>query len=93
MKIDLSYAEMSFLRELVGKEKMEIWKSRWRHSTKGMSIKDINEMMDRIFKNPTYHDSEIEPPVFTDETCIGRLLHKFDKYEKIIQSELKKETP
>ena len=90
MKIDLSYAEMSFLRDLVGKEKIQIWKSRWRHSTKGMSIEDINEMMERIFKNPVYHDSKIEPPVFTDENCIGRLLHKFDVFEKTIQAGLRK---
>jgi len=90
MEIKLSYPEMSFLRDLVNAEKIKIWRNKWMRELNYLSIKEINEKIDEIFKNPIYVDTNKEAPLLTNEQCIGRLLYKFDIMERTIQENLKK---
>lgn len=82
MKILMSYAEMSFLRELVQKAQLDIWKKRW---LPGLEKKDLpateiedafNRIMNREMKN--------WEPISSDEDCCSVLLKRFQEAESSI---------
>lgn len=75
MKLQITYSELSFLREIVREKKLSIWKKVMVKSKfDNASPEEINEACDKYFN---YHHGI---PI-TDEGCINSLLKKFDKLE------------
>lgn len=85
MNLELTYSEMSFLREIVQQKKLSIWKSivKCLHNYKELSIDEINERYERYFES---HNTPI-----SDEGCIVSLLKKFDELESEARILLMKE--
>lgn len=84
MKVDMSYAEMSFLRDLVGKEKMRMWKDKWaRRIKKDATYEEIDKLIEKVFRPPPDWDR-----ITSDEQCIGMLLERFRKLERELQRTL-----
>lgn len=88
MVLELSYAEMSFLRELVGAKQQEIWQKRYLPALKKAEDKTIEEIM--VLFNDTM--GKIEDIPLTDQACCAKLLHKFIKLEQEIKAALSSPT-
>lgn len=77
MNLDISYAEFSFLRDLVKEKQMKIWREeflpRLKHTVD----------MPRAFKMLMGRKT-----IYTNRGCCALLLHKFDEAERQIHKAL-----
>ena len=80
MKLELSYAEMSLLRELVQKKQFDIWQQRYTpRLRKGLSVEEISKTKDEIMNVPLEELKECGP--VSDITCCVLLMNKFEELE------------
>ena len=82
MNIELSYAEMSLLRELVGKKKLKIWRTVWLPHLANKSYKEIEEIYKKIMDKPAHG-------IATETDCCNMLLKRFQQKEEEIKIDLK----
>ena len=79
MILDISYAEMSFLRELINKYRGERWRQELKRigkeDVKKLDYDDIEDLRKYFWKN---HDRN---PPLTDEDCAILLFVKCEKLE------------
>jgi hypothetical protein len=78
MNLDITYAEMSFVRELVRKYRYERWAKelkRMGDDLKKLDSEDIEEIRQQFWKN---HDRN---PPLTDDDCAVMLFVKCEKLE------------
>jgi hypothetical protein len=78
MQLDLSYAEMSFLRYLVQKEKMRIWHEEW-----AANIKNKSEIASLFEK---WNAEQGRKPPLGDLDCCRLLQTKFEELESQAQA-------
>lgn len=77
MIIEMSYAEMSFLSELVKAKQLAIWRELFLPEFEDSTSKDIDTAFEQLM-SPVY-----EFPL-TDRACCAKLLDKFAKAEEIV---------
>jgi len=87
MKLDISYAEFSLLRDLVKAEQMRIWKDEWvPRLRKNMGVDEISTLFHKKME-------ETAPEPFqnflTNRGCCAMLLHRFEEMEKELQEVIK----
>jgi hypothetical protein len=78
MNLEISYAEMSFIRELVHKYRYERWRKELKRMGKDIDIltsDDIEDVRQQFWEN---HDRN---PPLTDEDCAVLLFIKCEKLE------------
>ena len=80
MKIDISYAEMSFLRELVAKKDKELWGIWFSRCKTDDAIKKVQEMKDGR-RNLIQQAGDYYVPI-SDEDCCTLLILKFEQAER-----------
>lgn len=84
MIIDISYPELSFLRELVSKEQYRIWGERWASRLpKDTPVDKLEEIFNQIMIK-----SVCDKPL-DDRGCCVILLRKFQEKEDEMQKALK----
>lgn len=83
MELSISYAEMAFLRELVSKEKLRIWRELW--LTKMTSNK---ERALELFEK--WDEKKCLGVPLDNLDCCRLLLQRFSVVEQNIQAELAK---
>lgn len=81
IKVKMSYAEMSLLRDLVKAKQLDIWRDLFLGEFEGTPAEEIDIAFDELM-NPIY-----EIPL-TDRACCAKLLDRFCKVEEIIYSDL-----
>ena len=83
MEFDVSYAAMSYLRDLVKKDKLEHWKNLPKPSEfDDMAIEEIQKEWDRYWN---FHDMT---PQITKPSCMVAILKECDKLEDECQKAL-----
>jgi len=99
MNIDISYAEMAFLRDVVSEKRMEIWKTVWLPGLKNKSKEDVDAVYKKVMTNPAcwadFPGQQItkgfQPaPVTSDLDCCNFILERFRRKENEIQKTMKK---
>lgn len=81
--IDLCYAEIGFLRDILQKRRNDLWLEQYGNRLdKNMPIDEVAKLRDDLFAR------HILP--ITDIGCCNSILLKIDDYENKIQKELKK---
>jgi hypothetical protein len=85
MKIEISYPELSFLRELLKEKKMKIWKENY---LPRINNKDP-EVIKKLFRDMM--ECEIDPHSSTcsDRECCILLLSKLQKIEQKMNEDIK----
>jgi hypothetical protein len=83
MNIRISYAEMSFLRELVKNKQLEIWRELFLPEFEGLPSNEIDKAFNKLM-NPIY-----DIPL-TNRACCAKLLKIFETEEKKIKKALTK---
>ena len=87
MNLELSYAEMSLLRELVKKKQLNIWQERYAPRLRGgLSIEEIAKTKDEIMNVPLEELKECGP--INDITCCALLIDKFEQLENQVREAL-----
>ena len=77
MKLELAYNEMSFLRDLVGKKKLELIRS---YLPRNATLEQANKL-DAMFIEPQYSDGGYDYPCLSEHHLCARLLRKFQELE------------
>jgi len=80
MNLDISYAEFSYVRELVKKEQLRLWKEKWLPLLTAHGKRNILTVYSRVMRRKT---------ILTDEGCCSLLLAHIDDAEKKVQELLK----
>jgi len=89
MKLDMSYADFSLLRELVKAKQMSIWKKEWASRLdKDISLDKISEIFHQVMETDVGPCEEDFQNLLTDRGCCAMLLHRFEKMEKELQTVL-----
>lgn len=83
MIIEMSYAEMSLLRELVKAKQLKIWRTVWlpRLRDKNKSAEELNTLFNEIMNKE-------ENWTLTDTSCCQKLLSRFREAEQKVQKAL-----
>ena len=84
MNLELFYTELSFLRELLQKEKMRIWREDFLPRLKDKSDKNIKEVFDKMMESEVPLGSR----VLTDTDCCKSLLQKIRNIEIQIKEDI-----
>ena len=82
MKLDLAYNEMSFLRDLVRKKRLEILREVIVLAEKSGKDYDVQEIEDKMFEEPQYSDGDYAYPCLSDRHIVARLTRKFGELEE-----------
>lgn len=83
MKIDISYATMSYLRDLVKKDQLEHWKNLPKSSEfDTLPIEEIQKRFDEYWK---FHDMT---PTISNQSCMIAILKECDRIEDVCQEAL-----
>jgi len=89
MKLDVSYAEFSLLRELVKAKQMSIWKEEWASRLgKDISLDKISGIFHKVMETDVGPCEETFQNLLTDRGCCAMLLYRFEKAEKELQTAL-----
>ena len=87
MRLVLSYAEMSLLRELVKEKQLDIWQQRYApRLRRGLSVKELSETKDQVMNVPLEELKWCGP--VNDISCCALLMNKFDEMEKEVKQAL-----
>lgn len=85
MNLDMTYAEFAYLRELVKKDQMRIWREEW------APYLGKNADFPKAFELVMEDQGACEEPFcnfLTDTGCCAKLLYRFEKAEKEVQTAL-----
>lgn len=82
MEIDVSYAEMAFLRELVSKEKLRIWRELWLTKRTPKNKERALELFEK------WDEKKCLGVPLDNLDCCRLLLQRFSVIEQNIQVEL-----
>lgn len=80
MKLSMSYAEFSLLRELVKKKQIELWEEHWLPALRGRTTMTPTEIR-AAFDRKMNRESVVFDTISSDEDCCSMLLRRFQEME------------